>query len=180
DAVAVVASHVHAAIQIRSLTARAVASPLIERGGPRPVLPDPAPVLVEKAEVRAGGRAAHVAGFCVPCGGAGMVAGDAAPVIGHQAGVVAAERVAEVAAFDIERSGAAIVFPDERSASGRVQERQVRAAGAAPEVARALERDDGLLRPIRLLLEEAQPFLRAALRGTGHAGVVVKAERPVP
>src|SRR5262249_37587893 len=146
----------------------------------RRVLPDSAAVLVEKPEVRAAGRAAHLAGFLVPDGGARKVAGDAAPLVGHQAGVVAAERVSEVAALDVERGGAAIVFLDERVASGRVQEGQVGAAGSAPAVAGSLERDDGLLRPIGPVLHEAQPFLRAGVRGAGHARILVEGERPFP
>src|SRR5205814_2024043 len=112
DPVTVAASDVDAAVQVRRLAARALASAPVERGRPSPVLADAAPVLVEEAQVRAGGRAPERAPLVVSRGGSREVAGCAASLVGHQAGVVAALPIAEVAGLDVERRGAAIVFLD--------------------------------------------------------------------
>jgi hypothetical protein len=76
-------------------------------------------------------------------------------------------RVAEIAGLDVERRGAAIVFLD--VLSGRVKEGQRGAAAAAPEVARAFERGEGVLYPVRHV-HEVQPFVRAVF---GRAVAVV-------
>ena len=147
DAVPVRPAHVDAAAEVRGLAGRPPAAPLVEREGPGRILLHPAAALVEEAEVRARRRAPQVARLGVSGGRGGGIRARAAPVVRHQPGVVAALGVAEVARPDVEPRRAHVVLRDELS--GRIEKAEVRAAGAASQVARARRGREGLPRVIR-------------------------------
>src|SRR5262249_54717940 len=173
DPVPVRSADVDATGQIRRLAARPLAPLLVERERTLEIFLDTGASLVVMAEVRACGRAARLTGFLVGRDGPGEIAPHPAAVFRHEADVVAAAGIAELTSPFVERRRLRVVPGDEPA--DRVEEREVRAPGAASEVTgppEHLQRLGGSVGPIR----EVDPAVGAAFGRPGRAGPAVDVE----